>query len=46
MFLNKVSTCVLESCDVTFGGERTQFFRPTDDKAPPVQTNMTHNLES
>ena len=41
MFLNKVSTCVLESCDVTFGGERTQFFRPTDDGAPPVQTNMT-----
>ena len=41
MFLNKISTCVLTSCDVSYGGERTTFFRPTDDGAPPVQTSMT-----
>ena len=37
-FLNKISTCVLESCNVTYGGERVQFFRPTVDGAPPVET--------
>ena len=26
-FLNKISTCVLESIDVKFGGDRTQFFK-------------------
>tara|TARA_B100000989_G_scaffold40499_1_gene25697 strand:- start:2790 stop:3917 length:1128 start_codon:yes stop_codon:yes gene_type:complete len=41
LFLNKISTCVLTSCDVSYGGERTTFFRPTDDGAPPVQTSMT-----
>ena len=30
-FLNRISTCVLETCSVTYGGERTQFFRPTQD---------------
>ena len=44
-FLNKISTCVLESCNVTYGGERVQFFRPTTtwdglDGAPPVETNI------
>ena len=29
-FLNRISTCVLESCNVTYGGERVQFFRPSD----------------
>jgi hypothetical protein len=26
-FLNKISTCVLESIDIKFGGDRTQFFK-------------------
>jgi len=41
-FLNRISTCVLESCNVTYGGERVQFFRPTPDGrgAPPVETSI------
>ncbi len=41
-FLNKISTCVLESCNVTYGGDRVQFFRPHSDGsgAPPVETNI------
>lgn len=44
-FLNKISTCVLESCNVTYGGERVQFYRPTSngmhgDGAPPVETQI------
>lgn len=44
-FLNRISTCVLESCNVTYGGERVQFFRPTansrgQDGAPPVETSI------
>ena len=44
-FLNKISTSVLTSCDITYGGERTTFFRPTDGGAPPVQTNITLNFK-
>ena len=45
-YLNKISTCVLESCDVKYGGERVQFYRPTqnfrgEDGAPPVETDIT-----
>ena len=43
-FLNRISTCVLESCNVTYGGERVQFFRPTSGVngkgAPPVETSI------
>lgn len=43
-FLNRISTSVLESCNVTYGGERVQFFRPTTgvngSGAPPVETNI------
>ena len=44
-FLNRISTCVLTSCNVTYGGERTQFFRPTSSSrgkagAPPVETSI------
>ena len=44
-FLNKISTSVLTSCEITYGGERTTFFRPTDGGAPPVQTNITLNFK-
>jgi hypothetical protein len=47
-FLNRISTAYLESCNVTYGGERVQFFRPTEKTvngktmpgAPPVETNI------
>ena len=49
MFLNKIGECVLTNMDVTFGGERPQFFRPTSgvngDGAPPVETNITLNFK-
>ena len=43
---NKISTSVLTGCDITYGGERTTFFRPTSDGqgAPPVQTSITLNF--
>jgi len=40
-YLNKISTCVLEKCDVKFGGERVGFFRPNDKGAPPVETEIS-----
>ena len=49
MFLNKIGECVLTNMDVTFGGERPQFFRPTTgvngEGAPPVETNITLNFK-
>tara|TARA_Y100000114_G_scaffold1975_1_gene1622 strand:+ start:175 stop:1131 length:957 start_codon:yes stop_codon:yes gene_type:complete len=49
MFLNKIGECVLTNMDVTFGGERPQFFKPTSgvngDGAPPVETNITLNFK-
>ncbi len=39
--LHKISTSVLESVEVQYGGERTQFF--VDDH--PVQTNLTLNFK-
>jgi len=40
-YLNKISTCVLEKCDVKYGGERVGFFRPNDKGAPPVETEIS-----
>ena len=49
MFLNKIGECVLQNMDVTFGGERPQFFKPTSgvngEGAPPVETNITLNFK-
>ena len=39
-FLNRISTCVLMNCNVTFGGERVQFFKPLGKGAPPVETSI------
>ena len=39
-FLNKISTSVCTSANITYGGERVQFFRPVDDGAPPVETQL------
>ena len=42
-YLNKVSTCVLESMDVTYGGSRFKTFdaSSTDAGAPPVETSIS-----
>ena len=39
-FLNKISVCVCTQVNITYGGERVQFFRPTGDGAPPVETQL------
>ena len=39
--LHKISTCVLESMNVTYGGDRYKTFDPVDgDGAPPVETQL------
>ena len=45
-YLNKVSTCYLESMDVTYGGGRYKTFdaSSTDAGAPPVETSMSLNF--
>ena len=45
-YLNKVSTCYLESMDVTYGGSRFKTFdaSSTDAGAPPVETSLTLNF--
>ena len=39
-FLHKISTCVLEKMDVTYGGDRYKTFEATADGAPPVETSI------
>ena len=41
-YLNKISTCFLETMDVTYGGDRYKTFdsSPTDAGAPPVETSI------
>jgi len=45
-YLNKISTCFLESMDVTYGGDRYKTFdsSPTDAGAPPVETSIQLNF--
>jgi len=44
-YLNKISTCVLESMNVTYGGDRYKTFDGNEDGAPPVETTMTLNFK-
>ena len=44
-YLNRISTCVLKQVDVSYGGDRVQFFRPNSEGAPPVQTSITLNFQ-
>ena len=44
-YLNKISTCVLESMNVTFGGDRYKTFDGNADGAPPVETTITLNFK-
>ena len=39
-FLHRIGECVLTQCNITYGGERVQFYRPTADGAPPVETQI------
>ena len=43
--LNKISTCVLESMNITYGGDRFKTFDGNEDGAPPVETTMTLNFK-
>ena len=43
-YLHKIATCVLESMNVAYGGDRYKTFAATDDGAPPVETTMTLNF--
>ena len=44
-FLHHISTCVLESMNVTYGGSRYKTFDGNEDGAPPVETTMTLNFK-
>ena len=44
-YLNKISTCVLESMNVTYGGDRFKTFDGNEDGAPPMETTMTLNFK-
>ena len=44
-YLNKISECVLESMDVSYGGERYKTFQGVKGRgAPPVETSITLNF--
>ncbi len=44
-FLHHISTCVLESMNVSYGGDRYKTFEGQDDGAPPVETSITLNFK-
>ena len=44
-YLNKISTCVLENMNVTYGGDRFKTFDGNEDGAPPVETTLTLNFK-
>ena len=44
-FLHKISTCVLESMAVTYGGDRYKTYTATTDGAPPVETTIALNVK-
>jgi len=40
-FLHKISTCVLESMNVSYGGDKYKTHAGTDDGAPAIQTTLS-----
>ena len=44
-YLHKISTCVLESMNVSYGGDRFKAFDGNSKGAPPVETTMTLNFK-
>ena len=43
-YINKVSTCYLETMDVSYGGDRYKTYVGDETGAPPVETTMTLNF--
>ena len=43
-YLHKISTCYLESMDVSYGGSRYKTFDGNEDGAPPVETSISLNF--
>ena len=43
-YLHKISTCYLQSMDVSYGGSRYKTFDGNEDGAPPVETSITLNF--
>jgi len=43
-FLHKISTCVLESMNVTYGGDRYKTYTATSKGAPPTETTISLNF--
>ncbi len=44
-FLHRISTCILESMDVTYGGEKYKSYAGIDgDGAPPIETSLSLNF--
>ena len=44
-YLHKIAECVLESMNVTYGGDRYKTFDGNERGAPPVETTMTLNFK-
>lgn len=44
-YLHKISTCVLESMNITYGGDRYKTFDGNEKGAPPVETTITLNFK-
>ena len=44
-YLHKISTCVLENMNVTYGGDRYKTFEENAEGAPPVETTITLNFK-
>tara|TARA_Y100001973_G_scaffold39950_1_gene59819 strand:+ start:2388 stop:3635 length:1248 start_codon:yes stop_codon:yes gene_type:complete len=44
-YLHKISTCVLESMNISYGGDRFKAFDGNSKGAPPVETTMTLNFK-
>ena len=44
-YLHKISTCVLENMNVTYGGDRYKTFEGREDGALPVETTITLNFK-
>ena len=44
-YLHNISTCVLETMNVTYGGDRFKTFEGNSTGAPVVETNMTLNFK-
>ncbi len=44
-YLHKISTCVLESMNVTYGGDRYKTYTATSEGAPPIETSISLNFK-